>query len=137
MQPAFDLLWGGDAGFYAQRLGAARAGKMNRFASLTKAGIRVCGSSDWYVTPLDIAMSLHAAINHHNPAERLTPGQAIDIYTQNNAWLAGDELRYGHLAPGLDADLTVTDTDFTQPFDPSTVKILRVIRRGEIVYAAD
>ena len=137
MQPAFDLLWGGDSGLYEQRLGGQRLRQMNRFGSFTRAGVRVCGSSDWYVTELNIALSLHALINHHNPAERLSPAEAIRIYTENNAWLARAEDRYGLIEPGFEADLSVMDTDFTQPFNYVHARTLRVIRRGETVYAAD
>ncbi|MBW6514267.1 MAG: amidohydrolase family protein [Candidatus Syntrophosphaera sp.] len=135
MQPAFDLLWGGDSGFYAARLGTPRSREMNRFDSLTGMGTKVCGSSDWYITELNIAMSLHAAINHHNPAERLTPAQAIRIYTDNNAWLSHEEDLRGKIEPGFMADLSVMDTDFTQPFDYQSAATLAVIRDGAIVHA--
>ncbi len=136
MQPNFDLLWGGDSGFYAQRLGVERSRQMNRWASFTRAGVRVCGSSDWYITELNIAMSLHAAINHHNPDERLSPAEAIRVYTENNAWLAHAEDRYGRISPGFEADLSVMDTDFTKPFDYTQVRATAIFHAGEQVYAS-
>lgn len=136
MQPAFDLLWGGDDGFYAQRLGVERARQMNRFASFYKAEVRICGSSDWYVTPLNIGMSLHAAMNHHNQDERLRFYEAIEMYTDNNAWLAQEQSVLGKIAPGFVADLSVMDTDFTAPFDYQASKTLLIFRNGNIVYAA-
>ncbi|MDZ4181517.1 MAG: amidohydrolase family protein, partial [Candidatus Cloacimonadaceae bacterium] len=136
MQPAFDLLWGGDDGFYSQKLGKARSRIMNRFGTMKRHGIRLTGSSDWYVTELDIAMSLHAAIHHHNPDERLQAADAIGIYSQNAAWLSHDEMRLGSIKQGFQADLTITDTDFTQAFDPTQSKILSVIKQGKTVYEA-
>ncbi len=53
MQPAFDLLWGGPGNLYASRLGDRHL-LMNRFRTHTTGGVRVCGSSDWYVTDLNI-----------------------------------------------------------------------------------
>src|SRR4051812_29613766 len=38
VQPAFDALWGGEDGMYAQRLGAGRARALNPFAALLRAG---------------------------------------------------------------------------------------------------
>lgn len=137
MQPAFDLLWGGDEGFYAQRLGVERSRKMNRFGSLTRSGVTVCGSSDWYITELDVAMSISALINHHNPAERLTPQEAIKIYTENNAWLNHEEQERGRLEPGFIADLSVLDSDLTQAFDYRETHTKFILRNGETVYAAD
>lgn len=134
MQPAFDLLWGGDSGLYVQRLGSRRK-IMNRFGTFKQKGVRVCGSSDWYVTDLNIAMSLHALIHHHNPLERLSPAEAIRIYTENNAWLVHEEKVRGRIAAGMVADLSVMNTDFTQPFDWQSCQTNFIIRTGEIVYA--
>jgi predicted amidohydrolase YtcJ len=133
MQPAFDLLWGGGSGLYAQRLGNRHL-EMNRYWSFASKGVRTCGSSDWYVTELDIAMSIHALINHHNPAERLSPAEAIGIYTENNAWLNHEEAILGKLEPGYRADLSVLDADLTKPFDYSQVHTTCVIREGNAVY---
>ncbi len=136
MQPAFDLLWGGVDGLYARRLGS-RSRSMNRFGSFAQKGVRVCGSSDWYVTDLNIAMSLHALIHHHDPAERLSPADAIGIYTTNNAWLNHEENVRGQIAAGYYADLSVMNTDFTRPFHWPDSQTTFIIRAGETVYAAD
>ena len=135
MQPAFDMLWGGPDGLYAQRLGN-RHQSMNRFRTIAGKGIRVCGSSDWYVTDLNIAMSLHALIHHHNPTERLSPAEAIGIYTKNNAWLNHDENVRGRIAEGFCADLSVMNADFTQAFNWPDVRAKFIFRSGEMAYAA-
>lgn len=135
MQPNFDLLWGGKFGMYDQRLGAQRRNMMNRFHLLRMHGIRVCGSSDWYVTDMDIAMSLSAAIWHNNRKERLKPWEAIKIYTENNAWLNHDENRLGIIKAGFQADLSVLDTDFTNHFEYEDCHTLAIIRKGVKVYA--
>ena len=135
MQPAFDMLWGGPDGLYAQRLGN-RHQSMNRFRTIAGKGIRVCGSSDWYVTDLNIAMSLHALIHHHNPTERLSPAEAIGIYTKNNAWLNHDENVRGRIAEGFCADLSVMNADFTQALNWPDVRATFIFRSGEMAYAA-
>lgn len=135
MQPVFDLLWGGENGFYALRLGTARAAQMNRFASFTAQGVKVTGSSDWYVTPMNVAMSVYACIHHRNPSERLTPVEAIRIYTANAAWLSHDEHRLGKLSPGFQADLSVLDTDLTAAFHYRDVQVKYIVKKGKSVHA--
>ncbi|MCB5262903.1 MAG: amidohydrolase family protein [Candidatus Cloacimonetes bacterium] len=132
MQPMFDKLWGGDNGFYAQVLGHERAQSMNRFATMLSRGIKITGSSDWYITELDIVKSLDAAMNHHNPAEALTAAQAIDIYTKNAAWLSHDEKIKGQLLPGLLADFTVLNYDLGKP--GADKRVLATIKEGALLY---
>ena len=131
MQPNFDLLWGGENGFYAQKLGIKRSQIMNRFATILKAGITITGGSDWYVTPLNAMQSINAAINHHNPQERLTLAQAIDIYTKNAAWLNFEENITGQIKTGFQADLSI----YSLPLETETSQLRYVIREGEIEYA--
>ena len=135
MQSAFDLYWGNPGGFYEQRLGRARAQQMNRFASLIQSGIPVCGSSDWYITPMNIAISIHAMIHHHNPLERISAQDAINTYTQNAARLSHDEMRLGRLQPGFQADLSVLNADLTQRFDYQAVRTNYIVKKGMQVYA--
>ena len=133
MQPAFDLLWGGNSGLYAERLGE-RYRIMNRFQTLSRQEILVCGSSDWYITDMNIAMSLYALIHHHNPNERLTPCEAIKIYTENNSWLNHTEDNLGKIEEGYIADLSIMDTDFTKPFDWNKVQTSLIVKNGNIFY---
>jgi len=132
MQPNFDLLWGGRDGFYARKLGIERSLIMNRFKALTRSGIKVCGGSDWYITALDAALSIRAAMNHHNPLESLSHPEAIDIYTRNAAWLSHEEETRGKLAKGYTADFTIYD----QPLDCPTAEpeLTCVVCKGEICH---
>jgi predicted amidohydrolase YtcJ len=52
MQPAFDALWGGEAGLYAARFGVEAALASNPFADFAAAGCRLAFSSDSTVTPM-------------------------------------------------------------------------------------
>ncbi|MDP8232170.1 MAG: amidohydrolase family protein, partial [Candidatus Zophobacter franzmannii] len=103
MQPMFDKLWGGPEQFYAQALGVERAMKTNRLKTMIDNGIRVVGSSDWYITPLSPLMGIEAAVNHHNPDERLTIPEAIKIYSENSAWLIHEENSRGIIKEGFKA----------------------------------
>jgi predicted amidohydrolase YtcJ len=88
------------------------------------------------VTDMNIAMSLHACIHHHNPDERLTPQEAIRVYTKNNTWLNKEEHIFGEIAPGFVSDLSVMDTDFTKPFDYKKSATMFIVSRGKVVYAS-
>jgi len=136
MQPNFDLLWGEPNGLYETRLGQGTAKIMNRFGTFSRHGIKVAASSDWYVTPMNAATSIWAAVNHHNPDERVSPQEAIRMYTENAAWLIREEASSGKLASGFAADLSVLDVDLTQGFVPQNVNTKIVIRNGKAVYSA-
>ena len=67
VQPAFDALWGGPSGMYAERLGAARAAPMNPFAALRDAGVVLALGSDAPVTPVDPWAAVAAAAAPPHP----------------------------------------------------------------------
>jgi len=136
VQPAFDHLWGGDDGMYAERLGSDRARGMNLFKSAQRAGCVICGGSDAPVTQLSAMLGIHALMNHHVAGERFTPEEALRAYTAHAAKLSFDERRRGVLAPGYDADFTLVKRRF-DAVEPSTVKdvpVLGTVVAGEIRY---
>ncbi len=110
MQPMFDHLWGGDNLFYAKVLGIDRSLKTNRFKTILEAGVLLAGSSDWYITTLNILDQAQAAISHHNPAERLSVKEAIKIYTSNAAKLEGVGNK-GIIAKNYLANMTLLSQD--------------------------
>jgi predicted amidohydrolase YtcJ len=137
MQPQFDLLWGGEGGMYERRLGARRMRSMNALGRIERAGAVLCGGDDSPVCELAPLEGMHAAVAHHETDERLSPAQALTMYTYNAARLAHAEARTGRLAEGLDADLAILDRD---PLDGAAFRDCRVLatwRNGEEVYALD
>ena len=82
MQPMFDRLWGGENALYEMRLGKERTSRTNRLASIYNRGILLTGSSDWYITEMNALKGIDAAVRIHNENERLTPYQAVEIYTK-------------------------------------------------------
>ncbi len=134
-----------------------RIGKRARWAyafkTLQNAGVRLSFGSDWPGTnaawytasPLT---GMYAAVTRQTlggepksgwyPEERVDLETALRAYTVNNAWVAGEEMRKGRLAPGYLADIAVVDRD---PFEvvPSSRKDLRVLLTmvgGRVVYEA-
>ncbi len=137
MQPQFDSLWGGTGRMYDQRLGSARMHSMNALGRAQLAGAVLCGGDDSPVCDLNPLAGMQAAIAHHEPSERLTPAQALAMYTYNAARLGHAETVSGNLVPGLAADFVILDRDPLDgaPFTDCTV--LQLWSDGQCVYARD
>lgn len=110
VQPAFDALWGGEDGMYAQRLGVERARALNPFAALLKAGVPLAFGSDSPVTPLDPWGTVRAAAFHRTPAHRVSVRAAFTAHTRGG-WRAIGRDDAGVLVPGAPADYAVWRTD--------------------------
>ncbi|WP_234531822.1 amidohydrolase [Streptomyces shenzhenensis] len=110
VQPAFDALWGGEDGMYAQRLGTERARTLNPFAALLRAGVPLAFGSDSPVTPLDPWGTVRAAAFHHTPEHRISVRAAFTAHTRGG-WRAIGRDDAGVLVPGAPADYAVWRTD--------------------------
>ncbi|MFJ6835351.1 amidohydrolase [Streptomyces sp. NPDC091209] len=109
VQPAFDALWGGEDGMYAQRLGAGRARTLNPFAALLRAGVPLAFGSDSPVTPLDPWGTVRAAAFHRTPEHRVSVRAAFTAHTRGG-WRAVGRDDAGILVPGAPADYAVWRT---------------------------
>ncbi|MGW1028335.1 amidohydrolase [Streptomyces sp. NPDC002577] len=109
VQPAFDALWGGEDGMYAQRLGAARARGLNPFAALLRSGVPLAFGSDSPVTPLDPWGTVRAAAFHRTPEHRVSVRAAFTAHTRGG-WRAIGRDDAGILVPGAPADYAVWRT---------------------------
>ncbi|MFC8969097.1 amidohydrolase [Streptomyces sp. NPDC057094] len=109
VQPAFDALWGGEDGMYAQRLGAERARTLNPFASLLRAGVPLAFGSDSPVTPLGPWGTVRAAAFHRTPEHRVSVRAAFTAHTRGG-WRAVGRDDAGVLVPGAPADYAVWRT---------------------------
>ncbi|MER6915923.1 amidohydrolase [Streptomyces sp. NPDC000594] len=109
VQPAFDALWGGDEGMYADRLGVDRARTLNPFAALLRAGVPLALGSDSPVTPLDPWGTVRAAAFHRTPEHRISVRAAFTAHTRGG-WRATGRDDAGILVPGAPADYAVWRT---------------------------
>ncbi|MGV9254807.1 amidohydrolase [Streptomyces sp. NPDC003697] len=109
VQPAFDALWGGEEGMYAQRLGVERARTLNPFAALLRVGVPLAFGSDSPVTPLDPWGTVRAAAFHHTPEHRVSVRAAFAAHTRGG-WRAIGRDDAGVLVPGAPADYAVWRT---------------------------
>jgi predicted amidohydrolase YtcJ len=133
MQPMFDRLWAGENGLYERVLGKERTKRTNRLRSLRDSGVVIGGGSDWYVTEMDALAGIDAAVNLHNPEERLTPFEAVQLYTSHAAWLSHDENRLGKIKAGFQADFVVLEQSPLVSNDIKNIKISAVFKQGERV----
>lgn len=109
VQPAFDALWGGEDGMYAQRLGVERSRTLNPYAALLRAGVPLAFGSDSPVTPLDPWGTVRAAAFHRTPEHRISVRAAFTAHTRGG-WRAVGRDDAGVLAPGAPADYAVWRT---------------------------
>ncbi|MBN9177795.1 MAG: amidohydrolase [Microbacterium sp.] len=108
--------WG--AAFRDTILGPARAARLDRLASASRAGLRASLHSDYNVTkvqPLHAAQTavlrrLEADGTVLGPDERVTPAQALAAVTTDAAWQIHADDR-GALRVGARADFAVADAD--------------------------
>ncbi|MET9409338.1 amidohydrolase [Streptomyces sp. NPDC002935] len=110
VQPAFDALWGGEEGMYAQLLGAERARTLNPFAALLRTGVPLAFGSDSPVTPLDPWGTVRAAAFHRTPEHRVSVRAAFTAHTRGG-WRAVGRDDGGVLVPGAPADYAVWRTE--------------------------
>lgn len=90
VQPVFEAYWGGREGMYAERLGLDRAAGTNPLAAFAAAGVRLGLGSDSPVTPFGPWQAVRAAVEHHDPAQRIDVASALDAHTRGGWDLAGD-----------------------------------------------
>ncbi|WP_199547953.1 amidohydrolase [Streptomyces sp. N35] len=109
VQPAFDALWGGEDGMYAERLGAERARTLNPFAALLRSGVPLAFGSDSPVTPLDPWGTVRAAAFHRTPEHRVSVRAAFTAHTRGG-WRAVGRDDAGTLVPGAPADYALWHT---------------------------
>lgn len=109
-QPSFELFWGGPKGMYASRLGEGWR-QSNRLRSMLDVGVPIAGGSDSNVTPMDPLLGLHAAVNHPNPEQAVTPEQALRMMTIDAAFAGFRDRDQGSISPGKYANFTVLDKD--------------------------
>ncbi len=146
VQPAFDRLWGGEHGMYAQRLGVARSLASNPLGALAGVGVPLAFGSDSPVTPLDPWGTVRAAMRHHNPVYRVGLRTAFAAHTKGG-WRAARRDDEGALAPGGPATFAVWDgvsalsgglpvlvADDPEAPDPRVPVCRRTVLRGETIF---
>lgn len=144
MQPTHatsDMRWAED------RVGADRLAGAYAWRSLLDAHARLAFGSDFPVESERPALGLYAAVTRQDahgkpeggwrPKERLTPLEALRLFTEDAAYASFGEQQRGKIAIGMDADLTAFNHDplevlATTPrsalaLDPNDKQALKVV----------
>jgi predicted amidohydrolase YtcJ len=134
IQPPFNHFWPHTE--YIATLGEERAHQVDPVRRLMRPGLLVAGGSDSSVTPLGPMIGVHAAVNHSNPAERVSVQEGLELYTINAARIAFEENDKGSLEVGKLGDFVVLGED---PFevDPGHIKDIPLemtVIGGDVVY---
>jgi predicted amidohydrolase YtcJ len=126
-------------------IGPARHGWLYRQRSLLAAGVTLPGSSDRPVVAGAPLLGVHDMVNRQtaagapfNPAEAITPAQALLAYTSGSAYASHAEGSRGRLAPGMLADLVVLSEDPTavSPARIAGIEVLATFVDGECRFEA-
>jgi predicted amidohydrolase YtcJ len=124
---------------YAQRLGAARAARLNRFAELAAAGVPLAFGSDAPVTELGPWAAVRAAVHPSDPAAGIAAAAAFDAHTRAG-WHAAGRDGEGVLVPGAPATFAVWATSGPDPLDLGAdgelPRCLATVRRGTAIFDA-
>jgi predicted amidohydrolase YtcJ len=82
---------------------------------------------------------VHAAVNHSNPAERVSVHEALQLYTINAARLGFQAHDRGSLETGKLGDLVVLAEDpyVTDPRAIKDIPVVMTIIGGQVVYQAE
>jgi predicted amidohydrolase YtcJ len=127
-------------------LGEERTWQMYPIASVQKAGGRIVGGSDYFVTDLNPLHAIEVAITRQDPYtnggsvlnedERVDLETMIDAYTINGAFQMGLEQEQGSIEVGKRADLVVLDRNlFELPTsDINETRVMMTIFDGRTVY---
>ncbi len=130
------------------RLGARRADRQYRMASLLARGANLAFGSDWPVSsgaPLDgIAVGVSRRTADGEPEVGWTPSEilpidrALSAYTSGVAYQAFAESSWGRIFPGASADLVWLDRDprTTPPLELPAVRVRGTYLRGRPAYLA-
>lgn len=141
IQPAFvpsDFPWIIDA------LGPNRLNDTYPWKTLLEAGIYLAAGTDAPIEDIDPLKTIYAAIERkdpsesfsHQPDQKLSRFEAIQMYTLGSAQAISKEDVRGLIKPGYEADFSIFDRDlFTgRPEELLQAKAVQTVVAGEIVY---
>lgn len=134
IQPSFNHFW--PHTIYADSLGSVRANQADPIRSLSDRAIPLAFGSDCPVTPCDPLLTIHSAVNHSNPIERISAAKALHYQTIGSAFAGHEENERGSIAPGKFADLVIlgADPSAVPPKKIKDIPIIATISAGELVY---
>ncbi len=133
MQVAFDN-WRQEPQEYTEKLlGAERNAALNPVRTFHERGCVVSFGSDAPCTSPDPIVWLDKAVNHSNPAQRVSVRDALRMATYNGYWATFDETERGSLEAGKVADMVVLSANpYETPAERlGTLRVEKTILGGQ------
>jgi predicted amidohydrolase YtcJ len=136
------MYWAGD------RLGERRAEGAYLWRTFLDQGLRLPAGSDAPVESIAVVPGLHAAVTRQDakgwpeggwhPEERVTPEEALRMFSADVAWAAFEEDDRGAISTGRRADFTVLSRDPTAgpPAGILKARVVATIVGGRVVHDA-
>ncbi len=134
------------AGNLLKWYGAERAERMFAHRAFLDAGVAVAGSSDYPCGPFEPLLAMQSCVTRvgHDGAEiglsqRITPVEALGLYTTGAALASDEQHVKGRLAPGYLADFAVLGEDplTTSPDRLAAIPVRATYVGGKEVWAAE
>jgi len=128
-------------------IGEKRTYEMYPIGSIHRAGGRIVGASDYFVTDMNPLLAVEVAITRQDPYsnsgpmlnadERVDLATMVAAYTTNGAYTMGLEDKQGTIEVGKRADFVVLDNNLFEiaPADISGVSVVMTIFDGRTVYS--
>lgn len=132
-----------------RRVGPDRIRGAYAWRTILDAGGMIAFGSDFPVEQVNPWHGIHSAVTRQDfsghppggwyPGQRLSITEAIQGFSSGAAFAAFEEDRRGTIAPGKDADLTITagDPTLSDPQELFETKVLYTIVGGKIAYPQD
>ncbi len=133
-------------GKFVDWYGAERVQRMFAHRSFLDAGIAVAGSSDYPCGPFEPLLGMQSCVTRRGadgvlvgPGQRITPYEALSLYTVGSAYASDEQDVKGRLAPGYLADFVVLGDDplTVAPERLSAIPVLATYVGGRQVWAAN
>ncbi len=114
-----------------------------RIGSFFKNGLMPAAGSDSPVAPINPLVGIYAAVTRKAessdeiiPEERISPLEALNMYTQNAAYASFDEGVKGYISTGKLADLALLSADPTQvpPEEIKDIQVEMTIAAGRVAW---
>jgi predicted amidohydrolase YtcJ len=138
-----DMLWA------EARVGPSRIAGAYAWRRLRNSSVRLAGGSDAPVESENPLLGFYAAVTRQDvdgkppggwrPGERLSPAEALALFTSDAAYAAFEEDWRGRIAPGYAADLTILARDplVLPAAEIPTIPVRMTIVGGRIVHGGD
>jgi predicted amidohydrolase YtcJ len=139
-QPSF-IYYNGDR--YLRTVPDSNLQHLYPIGTLMKNNVVVAGSSDCPVVPANPIMGVYSAVSRRTeagdfvlPDEKITPLEALKMYTQDAAKATSEERIKGSIEPGKLADLVVLSSDPTKlpANEMKNIEVEMTILDGEVVW---